>query len=357
MNLSGQLGNGTYSNSNIPVQAINLTNIIAIAGGGYHSLALKYDGTVWTWGMNDYGQLGNGTNDHSNIPVQVLNLTGAIGISGGGGHSIALKDNGTVWTWGRNNYGQLGNGTNVSSNTPVQVLNLINPVEIANGMDHSLSTECLIPDNFSNLIPENDSINQRTYGLLIDWEDSLNTKYYDLYLGIENPPSLYQSNIQESQYILNGLSYNTTYYWYIVAKNSCSVKVGATWQFTTAFQPKVIPDGSGNTLPMNVTKNNVNGTDLEINWDGQCNPQNANIIYGPLSEISNYTITGSKCDIQNPDIWNIGETSNIWFVILSDNGAGIESSWGLNSSGEHRNGTTASSQCGNNLKDNSDTCP
>ncbi len=124
-NLRGQLGNGTNTDSNIPVQVSSLTNIIAIAGGGNHSLALKNDGTVWTWGDNASGQLGNGLNGpgtESYVPVQVNSLTNITAISGGWLHSLAIKNDGTVWSWGSNGYRQLGNGTTVSfSNIPVQV--------------------------------------------------------------------------------------------------------------------------------------------------------------------------------------------------------------------------------------------
>ena len=124
---------GTNSDSNVPVmgngspltntpgQTVNLTNVTAIAGGWGHSLTLKNDGTVWTWGYNESGQLGNGTNDDSIVPVQVLGLTGITAIAEGWGHSLSLKDDGTVWTWGHNESGQLGNGTDSDSNVPVRV--------------------------------------------------------------------------------------------------------------------------------------------------------------------------------------------------------------------------------------------
>jgi alpha-tubulin suppressor-like RCC1 family protein len=79
---------------------------------------LKNDGTVWAWGLNNFGQLGNGTNTDSNLPVQVNGLTAVTAIAGAGGHSLALKNDGTVWTWGRDLEGQLGIGTNTSSNVP-----------------------------------------------------------------------------------------------------------------------------------------------------------------------------------------------------------------------------------------------
>jgi len=139
-NSSGQLGNDTTTQSNIPVQVLKgasssatayLTGIIAISGGSQHSLALKSDGTVYAWGDNSSGQLGNDTTVDSIVPVQVSGLTDVIAIAGsnardsggsGGTSSYALKSDGTVWAWGRNTYGQLGNNTTTQSNIPVQVL-------------------------------------------------------------------------------------------------------------------------------------------------------------------------------------------------------------------------------------------
>ncbi len=136
----GQLGNGTTSNSTIPVQSNNLSDVIAISGGGFHCLALKSDGTVWAWGRNDFGQLGDGTTSNSSIPVQVNNLSGVIAIAGGGFHCLALRSNGTVLAWGRNDFGQLGNGTTSNSSTvPVQVKNLNGAVTIAGGGFHCLA--------------------------------------------------------------------------------------------------------------------------------------------------------------------------------------------------------------------------
>jgi hypothetical protein len=138
-NYYGELGNGSNTNSNVPVKVNSLTSIIAIAGGGYHSLALKNDGTVWAWGYNNHGQLGNGTNTDSNVPVQVTSLTSIIAIAGGGWHSLALKSDSTVRAWGYNNYGELGNGTNTDSNVPVQVTSLTSIIAIAGGWYHSFA--------------------------------------------------------------------------------------------------------------------------------------------------------------------------------------------------------------------------
>ncbi|MCK5353526.1 MAG: hypothetical protein KAJ63_00295, partial [Methyloprofundus sp.] len=140
-NWYGQLGNGTLIDRHVPDQVLNITEVVAIAASGSsdYSLALKSDGTVWAWGNNEFGQLGNGTIINSDIPVQVSGLTGVIGIAASHiGHSIALKANGTVWTWGRNKYGQLGNASKVDSHVPVQVVGLTGVTSVIAGGDHSL---------------------------------------------------------------------------------------------------------------------------------------------------------------------------------------------------------------------------
>ena len=94
-----------------------------VAAGTDFTVALKADGTVWTWGQNTYGQLGNGVSNGTVVyPEKIDSLSDIIKIAAAGQTAVALKTDGTVWTWGRNDNGQLGNGTTVSSNVPVQVL-------------------------------------------------------------------------------------------------------------------------------------------------------------------------------------------------------------------------------------------
>ena len=59
--------------------------------------AIKSDGTVWAWGDNYQGQLGDGTTTNRNTPVQVSGLTGVTAIAAGVGHTVAIKGDGTVW--------------------------------------------------------------------------------------------------------------------------------------------------------------------------------------------------------------------------------------------------------------------
>ncbi len=145
-NSFGQLGDGTRTDSSSPVQVSGLSDVIGVAGGFWHTVALKSDGTAWTWGSNKYGQLGNGdeTDTDSSAPVEVSGLSDAIAVAGGYWHTVALKSDGTVWAWGNNFYGQLGNGTTTASSTPVQVKNgdgtdLSDVLAIACGYWHTLA--------------------------------------------------------------------------------------------------------------------------------------------------------------------------------------------------------------------------
>ena len=149
-NFNGQLGDGTTTQPSVPVQAQGLTDVIAIAtanaetfGMDAHSLALKSDGTVWSWGDNSNGQLGDGTTTQKLTPVQVTGLTDAIGIAAAGarfaGHSLALTVDGSVWAWGDNNLGQLGDGTTTDRLTPVQVQGLADVIIVSASVARSMA--------------------------------------------------------------------------------------------------------------------------------------------------------------------------------------------------------------------------
>ena len=128
-NSDGELGGGDTSNRNVPVAvaggAHTNKTVTQITAGTYHTCALISDGTATCWGDNSYGQLGNGSNTDSNVPVAVTG--GALAnktvtdITGGEFHTCALISDGTVTCWGNNSDGQLGNGENTNRNVPVAV--------------------------------------------------------------------------------------------------------------------------------------------------------------------------------------------------------------------------------------------
>jgi alpha-tubulin suppressor-like RCC1 family protein len=103
------------------------------AGGAYHSLLLRADGTVWAWGDNSYGQLGDGTVTPSLKPKRVPGIVGVAAIASGLFHGVALTANGTVWTWGVGDHGELGDGTSANRPTPLPVPGLSGVVAVASG--------------------------------------------------------------------------------------------------------------------------------------------------------------------------------------------------------------------------------
>jgi alpha-tubulin suppressor-like RCC1 family protein len=140
-NVSGQLGGGFTANSNpVPVQVKNINDPIrAIALGNDYTCVLTGSGGVKCWGWNYSGQLGNGTNTDSIMPVDVIGLSsGVAAISARASTTCALMDGGAVKCWGWNATGQLGDGTSTDSNVPVNVKGLTSGMEsISVGFDHA----------------------------------------------------------------------------------------------------------------------------------------------------------------------------------------------------------------------------
>ncbi|HWR94957.1 MAG TPA: T9SS type A sorting domain-containing protein [Flavobacterium sp.] len=138
----GELGDGNSLYRQFPTQIGTENNWESIVAGYYYTIAIKKDGTLWSWGYNFRGRLGLGDNFPSevNSPTQIGNSTDWETISAGSGHVLALKTDGTLWSWGDGYYGQLGNGTSYSVvHIPTQIGNDTDWKLIACGDVHSLA--------------------------------------------------------------------------------------------------------------------------------------------------------------------------------------------------------------------------
>ncbi len=139
-NEHGELGNGTWKDSGVPVEVSGLNRgVKAVAAGWGHTCALTDGGGVKCWGYNKNGELGDGSNTDSNTPVDVRGLeSGVTALEAADDHTCALLSNGTVKCWGFNLYGQLGDGTAENRNSPVDVTGLTSgTAAVAAGWGHT----------------------------------------------------------------------------------------------------------------------------------------------------------------------------------------------------------------------------
>ncbi|WP_347324819.1 fibronectin type III domain-containing protein [Paenibacillus wenxiniae] len=116
------------SNDIVVNQVPGLSQIIRVEAGSGHIVALKQNGTVWTFGSNMWGQLGYGTIDDSKMPTQrtmpeeVKGLRNVVDVSASGSSTFAVQADGTAWGWGFNYEGRLGDGTTIDRAAPVKVV-------------------------------------------------------------------------------------------------------------------------------------------------------------------------------------------------------------------------------------------
>ena len=123
-NQIGKLGDNTTVNKSSPVSVVGgFCDWCQVGAGGQHSLGLRQNSQIWSWGCNTRGQLGDGTTVSKSSPVSVVGgFTDWCQISAGDDFSLAVRQNGTAWAWGANGSGQLGDNTTASKSSPVSVV-------------------------------------------------------------------------------------------------------------------------------------------------------------------------------------------------------------------------------------------
>jgi alpha-tubulin suppressor-like RCC1 family protein len=136
-NESGQLGDGTTSDSLGPVAVEGITGATAIAAGAWDTCAIVTGGAVECWGDNHSGELGDGSTAASLTAVRVVGLSDAVSVAVGTDHACAAVVSGTVYCWGYGADGDLGHSVNVLSSTPVSVTGLTGAVAVAAGEGYS----------------------------------------------------------------------------------------------------------------------------------------------------------------------------------------------------------------------------
>jgi len=122
-NRSGEIGDGTSIQRNYPATAVGLDNVVSVAASTGQSLALRADGTVWSWGRD------------ARIPKPVAGLDNVVAVAAGGSFNLALRADGRVWAWGQNQCGELGTpnpdrNQPAPSRPPAQVKGALDGVKI-----------------------------------------------------------------------------------------------------------------------------------------------------------------------------------------------------------------------------------
>jgi alpha-tubulin suppressor-like RCC1 family protein len=121
---SGRLGDGTIAAKSSPVSVVGgFTDWCAASAGNGHSLGVRSNGSLWSWGCNSFGQLGDGTTTSRLSPVSVVGgFADWCAASAGEAHSLGVRSNGSLWSWGTNTNGRLGDDTITNRSSPVSVV-------------------------------------------------------------------------------------------------------------------------------------------------------------------------------------------------------------------------------------------
>ena len=118
----GALGNGTQDDQLIPTKVVGLTGIASVSAGTTHACAVEaQNGSLWCWGDNTSGQLGDGTTVQSQLPKKVEGLPPIREVSAGLGMTCAVDWDQSLWCWGSNTSGELGLGYVSDATSPYVV--------------------------------------------------------------------------------------------------------------------------------------------------------------------------------------------------------------------------------------------
>ncbi len=288
-NDAGQYGNGTQGNGTpaepTPYGVVSgLDNVVAVAAGGYHSLALDQDGNVYTWGKNLYGQLGTGKTNIHLTPVKVAGLTDIAAIGGGTESSIAFRNMSKVYVWGRNNNGQLGNDSKVDSKVPtlVQMAGYSEDIDAPTWPAYFALIATDITESSVTLLwtPANDDIGVTAYEIYVNGDKKA------------------EVNGTTQEYVLDDLTANTSYTFGIKARDAVGNTSVMSKTISATMEDSLIKVSP--TLTADIT-NNIPGQPIDITFSDDETWRDAIVgitVNGTLIETSGYEISAGKITIK-----------------------------------------------------------
>jgi len=120
--------------------------------------------------------------------------------------------------------------------------------------------------------------------------------------------------------------------------------------------PPPVPDGTVGTA---MTASRSGADEIDVAWDvSTCDAASYHLIHGALGMVASHATEGAACDLTGSGSyrWSGVPPGDLWFVVVADDGLGLEGTWGLQADGTHRGGTAPSEACGHGRRDNSGTC-
>jgi alpha-tubulin suppressor-like RCC1 family protein len=339
---NGDLGNGTYSNSLVPVAGPANINFAAVSHGNNFGVGIDDSESLWAWGNNHDGQFGNGTLTGSDTPTPVTNWISnnpPVAAAAGNDFAVAADSGGLAWSWGLNTNGQLGDGTSTGpqtcggsacSESPVGVdtgasTPLTNVVAVSTGGSHALALSSAGGNvwawgnnNNYQLGDGSTSQPQSTYAVQVDTAAStpLNNVVAiaaggSTSLALRSDGTVWAWGNNAHGQLGNGTTTNSQ--WAI--------------QVSSLSNIVAIAEGSGFSLA-------VSATGTVYSWG-----QNSNGQLGNNSTTDSHTpVTVSSLSSQDIVSVSAGSSSS-----MAMNAVGQVWDWGLNSTGQLGNGSTTDS--------------
>lgn len=137
----GQLGTGGTTNTLAPTRVGSDTDWASVAAGDLRSYAVKSNGTLWGWGKNSDNFLGDGSGVSPGVPTRIGNATTWASVATKWGHTLAIQTDGSLWAWGNNFHFQLGTGVAGDRTTPTRVGSATNWASVSVGRDHTVAVK------------------------------------------------------------------------------------------------------------------------------------------------------------------------------------------------------------------------
>ena len=240
---------------------------------------------------------------------------------------------------------------NVAQAALVQDVNVT--VNISHGADGDLALSLLTPTNATVSLCANRGGSANNFTATVFDDEAASP------ISAGAPPFTGSFRPETPLSVADGLSSSGSWRLKVVDSSSTDIGTINNWSLKLTLPSGTCPATNPPAPATALTASSIAGGGVHLAWGaGTCAAPNYHLLYGSLAGLSTYTLSGSVCGLGPVGSfdWSALPAGNIWFVVVSDNAAATEGSWGASSSGE-RNGTTASATCGFTQRSNAGICP